>query len=391
MKRRLLALPLLVPLFAGCGVSVASTADPGSAQPSQTATPLAADVVPGYERGQFPAIPMFTMPDLSMLDSSMAGFSIKVRDSFPSVPGVTIKPARCDKSGDVATDDGSLTLYGDGSGDYTGPDGSISNYGNGAGSYTINGKTVNVYGNGAGDYTGGGVRINSYGNGAGDYADGTVSINIYGTGSGDYKGNGVIINNYGNGAGDYKGNGVIINNYGNGAGDYKGNGIIINNYGNGIADVTGPTGESTTVAAPPIKPIPALGTFPNMGVLKPITSCGTRIIIDDSVLFDFNADTLRPQAQQTVTKLAAVFTKLAVKTAVVSGHTDSIGTDSYNQDLSERRAQSVVDALKTAGVGTTLEAKGYGESKPIAPNQIKGVDNPSGRQLNRRVEIFIPS
>ena len=391
MKRRLLAFPLLVPLFAGCGVSVTSTADPGSAQPSQSATPLAADVVPGYERGQFPAIPMFTMPDLSMLDSSMAGFSIKVRDNFPSVPGVTIKPARCDKSGEVATDDGSLTLYGDGSGDYTGPDGSISNYGNGAGSYTINGKTVNVYGNGAGDYTGGGVRINSYGNGAGDYADGTVSINIYGTGSGDYKGNGVIINNYGNGAGDYKGNGVIINNYGNGAGDYKGNGIIINNYGNGIADVTGPTGESTTVAAPPIKPIPALGTFPNMGVLKPITSCGTRIIIDDSVLFDFNADTLRPQAQQTVTKLAAVFTKLAVKTAVVSGHTDSIGTDSYNQDLSKRRAQSVVDALKATGVGTTLEAKGYGESKPIAPNQIKGVDNPSGRQLNRRVEIFIPS
>ena len=75
----------------------------------------------------------------------------------------------------------------------------------------------------------------------------------------------------------------------------------------------------------------------------------------------------------------------------IGSHTDSRGTDSYNQRLSQQRAQSVVDYLIGKGIKRLrLVARGYGETKPIAPNENKdGSDNPEGRQRNRRTEFRI--
>ncbi len=400
MKRRIVTISLLVPLLAGCGVSVSSptapvpsepnAGAPGTPNPVETATMR--EGVPGYPMGEIPPIPLFQMPDLSMLDSSMAGFSIKVRDKFPSVPGVTIRPARCDKGGSVETDTGSLLLYGDGSGNYTDANGEMNNYGDGSGDYTINGVEVRVWGDGSGRYTKGKVEVNSYGDGSGDYEDGTVKIRLYGDGSGDYEDGTVDINNYGDGSGHYAKGQVEINNYGDGSGKYEDGVIEINNYGDHTGTYTNSaTGEELTITPEPIPPIAPLGTFPKMGTLKPIKSCGTRITIDDSVLFDFNKDSLRPAAKDTMAKLAVVFADLKIARATISGHTDAIGTDEYNQDLSERRANSVKQALLALKVTTALDAIGYGETKPVAPNRLNGKDNPAGRQANRRVEIFIPN
>jgi OOP family OmpA-OmpF porin len=67
----------------------------------------------------------------------------------------------------------------------------------------------------------------------------------------------------------------------------------------------------------------------------------------------------------------------------VGGHTDSVGTDAYNQGLSERRAMAVKDYLVGKGVdGSRLSSMGYGESSPVASN-----DTADGRALNRRVEL----
>tara|TARA_Y100000589_G_scaffold305565_1_gene319582 strand:- start:12 stop:2135 length:2124 start_codon:yes stop_codon:yes gene_type:complete len=75
----------------------------------------------------------------------------------------------------------------------------------------------------------------------------------------------------------------------------------------------------------------------------------------------------------------------------IGSHTDSRGSDAYNQRLSQQRAQSVVDYLVKKGIPRKrLVARGYGESKPIAPNDNKdGSDNPEGRQMNRRTEFRI--
>ena len=75
----------------------------------------------------------------------------------------------------------------------------------------------------------------------------------------------------------------------------------------------------------------------------------------------------------------------------IGSHTDSRGSDAYNQRLSQQRAQSVVNYLVGKGIPRKrLAAKGYGESQPIAPNENKdGSDNPEGRQMNRRTEFRI--
>jgi OOP family OmpA-OmpF porin len=75
---------------------------------------------------------------------------------------------------------------------------------------------------------------------------------------------------------------------------------------------------------------------------------------------------------------------------LIRSHTDTLGKHDYNMKLSQARAQSVLDYLVSKGItADRLEAKGMGETEPIAPNRIKGADNPEGRQLNRRTDFKI--
>jgi outer membrane protein OmpA-like peptidoglycan-associated protein len=119
------------------------------------------------------------------------------------------------------------------------------------------------------------------------------------------------------------------------------------------------------------------------------------IIVDlpADVLFDFDKADIRSEAVTTLEKLARLIKQSGNGVIQVNGHTDSIGADAYNTALSERRAASVVQWLTTnAGIASGwLQAKGYGESRPIAQNtNPNGADNPEGRQKNRRVEVIIP-
>lgn len=110
------------------------------------------------------------------------------------------------------------------------------------------------------------------------------------------------------------------------------------------------------------------------------------------VLFDFDRAELLPKAQETLQK-AADFVKEHNSGAVVTieGHTDARGSDSYNEKLSLRRAESVRTWFSEHGLaGTRFSVAGFGAKKPIAPNQkADGSDDPDGRQKNRRVEIVI--
>ncbi len=113
-----------------------------------------------------------------------------------------------------------------------------------------------------------------------------------------------------------------------------------------------------------------------------------RLNMPGNVTFDTDQSNIRPQFQpvlDSVVKVANKFEKTALR---VSGHTDSTGSDSYNQRLSEYRALSVKDYLAMRGVAPQrLSSTGYGESRPIADN-----GSASGRALNRRVELeLIPT
>ena len=108
---------------------------------------------------------------------------------------------------------------------------------------------------------------------------------------------------------------------------------------------------------------------------------GYELSLSGDVLFDFNKWNIKPEAEATLLKLADAIKKLGDKQIAIEGHTDSVGSDSYNLDLSEKRAQSVRTWLIQKGGVTTgkISARGLGESKPIAPNTL-----PDGRRQPRR-------
>ncbi|QHT56821.1 OmpA family protein [Cellulomonas sp. H30R-01] len=361
------------------GASDPATRDP---RPPRTASPSPTlAVAAGYDVGEIPPVPLFVLPDLSMLDASLSGFAIQVDDAVGDLAGVRVEPQRCDAQG---TSLGVLLAYGDGSGTLTGPDGTVTNYGDGSGTYSLNGTEVTVYGDGSGTYADGTTTVTSYGDGSGTYDDGTTSVTLYGDGSGTWSRGGRTITNYGDGSGVYDDGTVTIQNYGDGSGAYEGPGVSITNHGDGTGVVNG-----VPVQVPELAPVPRLGTFPSMGVLAPAPSCGTRIVLDAAVLFDFGSHELRADARPTLDAVATVLAD--VPAAGVEGHTDSVSSDDFNQALSERRADAVAAALAERGVTGSLDTVGYGESRPVAPDEVDGADNPAGRQLNRRVEIVVPS
>jgi len=107
------------------------------------------------------------------------------------------------------------------------------------------------------------------------------------------------------------------------------------------------------------------------------------------LLFDFDSAELRPESIEELERLVKFMGDVPFATALIEGHTDSKGSDAYNLKLSDRRAKSVFDYLTSRGVDPArLSSIGYGETKPIAPNDIDGKDNPEGRQLNRRVMLI---
>jgi len=107
--------------------------------------------------------------------------------------------------------------------------------------------------------------------------------------------------------------------------------------------------------------------------------------LTNDILFDYDSAALRSASRTTLNELADNFAQYPDNQITVEGHTDSTGSDAYNQRLSERRASSVADYLIESGVPSRdVIVYGYGESDPKASN-----DTAEGRQLNRRVEIHI--
>jgi OmpA-OmpF porin, OOP family len=103
------------------------------------------------------------------------------------------------------------------------------------------------------------------------------------------------------------------------------------------------------------------------------------------VLFDSGQASLKPGANSTIDRLAAFLTQAPDRSVIIEGHTDSMGSDSFNLSLSENRANAVKAALMSKAIGSDrIVAVGKGEGVPVASN-----DDTAGRQQNRRVEIII--
>lgn len=109
------------------------------------------------------------------------------------------------------------------------------------------------------------------------------------------------------------------------------------------------------------------------------------IVSMSDVLFDFNQATLKQDAKEKLAKVSGILLAYPSLHLSVEGYTDSIGTDDYNQKLSERRAGAVRDYLTSNGIASAnVQAQGFGKANPVASN-----DTNAGRQQNRRVEMVV--
>jgi outer membrane protein OmpA-like peptidoglycan-associated protein len=103
------------------------------------------------------------------------------------------------------------------------------------------------------------------------------------------------------------------------------------------------------------------------------------------VLFDTAKYTLRPAAREKLARVSGIVLSHPGLKIEVEGHTDNVGSDEYNQKLSDQRANAVREYLLSQGLqSSSLTARGFGETTPVASN-----DTGSGRQQNRRVELVV--
>ena len=103
------------------------------------------------------------------------------------------------------------------------------------------------------------------------------------------------------------------------------------------------------------------------------------------VLFETNQYALRPAARESLAKVAGILLAYPDLRLEVDGHTDSVGSDAYNQQLSEKRAASVRDYLAQQGIPiASVTVQGFGKTQPVASNATA-----TGRQQNRRVELVV--
>jgi OmpA-OmpF porin, OOP family len=136
-------------------------------------------------------------------------------------------------------------------------------------------------------------------------------------------------------------------------------------------------------ASPSAPAAPATPAAPAAAAKPAPSSVRQAIVIQADALFDFDKSVVRPDGKKSIDEALAKLQGVALEMVIATGHTDSIGTDAYNQKLSERRAAAVKDYLVSKGIpAAKVTTIGKGETQPVATNKTK-----EGRQKNRRVDI----
>ncbi|WP_096911459.1 OmpA family protein [Acinetobacter colistiniresistens] len=375
-------------LVCACTKSPSTDEDNANTQPktARSAVKSAGDI-------DFPVIPQIVVPEIIGIGPAQRALETSMQDIIDPVAGISVKPANCAADGALLNDAGITSMDAQGNLSRNGDEGIFH---------------VNADGSGTANYEGGVIVVNAdgggtiNGNGDGGADDGIISVEA--DGSGTYNGKYGIIVLDGKGGGTWNGDHGVIRNQGDGSGSWNGPQGIVTINADGSGTWNGPHGlvsndgkgngsigtPARQVKMAPIPKVAPAGKFPPLKKFAPLGApCGFIITLNDQVLFDFDKSDIRPDAATVLDTLAVALRKVPAKTIEIRGHTDAKGSDAYNLNLSERRAKSVSMALRQRGAATDASTHGYGESQPVAPNEVSGQDNPAGRQLNRRVEIFV--
>lgn len=341
----------------------------------------------------FPTIPQIVVPEILGVGPAQRALEDAMRSTIDPIAGVSVRPANCAGDGALVDDAGITAVDEQGNFVRNGDDGIFKLNPDGSGVASFGGGIVTVNADGSGSINGSGGGGHDEGlisvgaDGSGSYNGRYGIISLDGRGAGTWNGDSGLISNDGDGSGTWNGPQGLVTINADGSGSWNGPHGLVVNHGDGTGRVGTPGREVKMAPLPKVAPA---GRFPPLKKFAPPGApCGFVVTLQDRVLFDFDKSDIRPDAAKVLDVLAAALAKVDAKSMEVRGHTDAKGTDEYNQALSERRAASVVAALRQRGAAQQAGAKGYGEARPVAPNEIRGQDNPGGRQLNRRVEIFV--
>ncbi len=392
MRVAVVSLACLSVLVAACGRD-APADQPAAATPEAAPAATTAATAPNAEvltagSIEFPVIPTIMVPSIVGSGPAQKRLEQSMQSLIDPVAGISVRPANCATDGGLVNESGFTNVDAQGNLERVGGHGVFNIGADGSGQAVTGDGVVEVKPDGSGSVVNDAGTFEVNADGSGSYVGAHGNIELDGKGAGSWVGSFGTIENHGDGSGSWVGGdgNIEINADGSGKwiGDPEG---IVENRGDGTGTVGAVPRE---VKMAPLPPLPPAGKFPLLDKFKPSGApCGYVITLNDKVLFDFDKDVIRPDAGKVLDVLATALGKVPSSAMEIRGHTDAKGSDGYNQDLSERRAQAVLAALRQRGSATDAAARGYGESQPVAPNEINGKDNPSGRQLNRRVEIFV--
>lgn len=392
MRVAVLSLACLSVLVAACGRDapadqpVAATPE---AAPAATAAPTASDAeVLTAGSIEFPVIPTIMVPSIIGSGPAQKRLELSMQSLIDPVAGISVRPANCATDGGLVNESGFTNVDAQGNLERVGGQGVFNMGADGSGQAVTGDGVVEVKPDGSGSVVNEAGTFEVNADGSGTYVGAHGNIELDGKGAGSWVGGFGSIENHGDGSGSWVGSDGNIEINADGSGKWIGGPEgIVENRGDGTGTIGAVPRE---VKMAPLPPLPPAGKFPLLDKFKPSGApCGYVITLNDKVLFDFDKDVIRPDAGKVLDVLATALGKVPSSAMEIRGHTDAKGSDDYNQDLSERRAQAVLAALRQRGSATDAAAHGYGESQPVAPNEVDGKDNPGGRQLNRRVEIFV--
>ncbi len=346
--------------------------------------------IPGYQIGEIPPIPLIEIPTIPSYNEEQEALLKAIESEFENVPGISVKPASCDGNGLVYTSD---FIVSNGEASVINSDaGSGVIDSSGAGVLNSDSLTAVITGDGGGVISKDGVMASIMPDGSGVIEDenNEISLTRLPDGTGTYSHGDIAITITGERSATFTSDQYTLVYADEDNAQFSSDDLMII-IAHGQAMIT--AGDDTkTVQAKPLAKVPLIGKLPPLEKLERPNVCGLRIVFEDAILFDFDKYELRPAGKAAIEKVATAIAQFDIKALEIHGHTDSKSDQAYNLTLSEKRANSVKDYLQQQGVVAGLQAIGFGESKPVAPNEnADGSDNPSGRQANRRVEIFIPS
>lgn len=389
MRHGTAALTCLSLLLAACGRTPPAES-PAADAPAAASAPAASAAAEVLTAGdiEFPVIPPIMVPSIVGSGPAQKQLEESMQALIDPIAGISVRPANCATDGGLVNESGFTNVDAQGNLQRIGEHGVFEIGADGDGHAVTGDGVVEVRPDGSGSVVNDAGTFEVHADGSGTYVGAHGNIELDGKGAGNWVGAFGNIENHGDGSGRWIGGEGSIEINADGSGKWIGGPEgIVENRGDGTGTVGAVARE---VKMAPLPPLPPAGRFPLLDKFKPSGApCGFVITLNDKVLFDFDKSDVRADAGKVLDVLAMALGKVQASAMEIRGHTDSKGSDDYNQALSERRAEAVVAALRQRGVAREASAHGFGETQPVAPNEVGGKDNPGGRQLNRRVEIFV--